>query len=97
MDGLLPGCGHAAASTQDCTARLPHTPRPPSLPCPCPCPPTLQLFTNSAAALPAEMDEHGQMKAQPGAMGAIKGAWQRRMEATAERRRQQKEARKTAQ
>jgi hypothetical protein len=43
------------------------------------------------------MDEHGQMKAQPGAMGAIKGAWQRRMEATAERRRHQKEARKTAQ
>ena len=68
----------------------------PSLSCPCPCSPTLQLFTNSAAALPAEMDEHGQMKAQPGAMGAIKGAWQRRMEATAERRRQQ-EARKTVQ
>ena len=85
---------HRLQPLRPCVSRLAPV-CPPSLPCPCP--PTLQLFTNSAAALPAEMDEHGQMKAQPGAMGAIKGAWQRRMEATAERRRQQKEARKTAQ
>lgn len=47
----------------------------------------LDLFTNTAAALPAELDEQGQLK-QP-ATGLT--AWQRRMQATAERRRAQRE------
>lgn len=47
----------------------------------------LQLFSNTAAALPAELDEQGQLK-QP-ATGLT--AWQRRMQATAERRRAQRE------
>ncbi|KAI7842335.1 hypothetical protein COHA_003975 [Chlorella ohadii] len=46
----------------------------------------LDLFTNSAAALPAEMDEQGRLKEQPRARLNLKQAWQRRMEATAARR-----------
>jgi YggT family protein len=47
----------------------------------------LDLFQSSAAALPAEIDENGQLK-QPARAG---NAWQRRMQATAERRRLQRE------
>ena len=56
-------------------------------------PPSLQLFTNSAAALPAEIDEHGQLKAPASGLGA----WQRRMQASAERRRAEREQRAAAQ
>lgn len=55
----------------------------------CPCP---QLFTNSAAALPAEVDEQGRLKEQPRARLGLKQAWQRRMEAArraAQRQQQQ--------
>lgn len=48
----------------------------------------LDFFTNTAAALPAEMDERGQ-PIQPAS--TKKNAWQRRMAATAERRRLQRE------
>ena len=54
-------------------------------PCPLPRPARPQLFTNSATALPAEVDEQGRMKQQP------RSLWQRRLEATAERRRLQRE------
>ncbi|PSC73578.1 YGGT family [Micractinium conductrix] len=53
----------------------------------------LDLFTNSAAALPAEIDEHGQLKAPASGLGA----WQRRMQASAERRRAEREQRAAAQ
>lgn len=47
----------------------------------------LDLFTNSAAALPAELDEHGAMVQPARGFAGVKQAWQRRVEATAERRR----------
>ncbi|EFN57406.1 hypothetical protein CHLNCDRAFT_20845 [Chlorella variabilis] len=47
----------------------------------------LDLFTNTAAALPAEVDEQGQLR-KP---AAAKNAWQRRMAASAERRRLQRQ------
>lgn len=50
-----------------------------------------QLFTNSAAALPAEVDEQGRLKEQPRARLGLKQAWQRRMEATAARRAAQRQ------
>ena len=53
----------------------------------------LQLFSNSAAALPAEVDEQGRMVELPqrgaGLGAGLKAAWQRRQAATAERRRLQ--------
>lgn len=59
----------------------------------------LQLFTNSAAALPAEVGPDGEMKPSvrrglqfPGLSQASQ-AWKRRMEATAERRRREAESR----
>lgn len=57
-----------------------------TLPHPCP-----QLFTNSAAALPAEVDEQGRLKEQPRARLGLKQAWQQRMEATAARRAAQRQ------
>lgn len=60
----------------------------------------MQLFTNSAAALPAEIGPDGQLKRTekrgmqiPGLSQASQ-AWRRRVEATEERRRQQKLAQK---
>jgi YggT family protein len=50
----------------------------------------LDLFTNSAAALPAEIGEDGRLKrpnTRRGVMSRVSEAWERRMKATEERRR----------
>ena len=63
---------------------MPDASRPPSSPA------CLQLFTNSAAALPAEVDEQGRM-VEPQRGAGLGAAWQRRQDATAERRRLQQQ------